>query len=380
MNQTRVPSTIRFGALRVARPFGRTLLMAAAALAVFVGIGEAGARAFGQKMGLQMPMLPEHYELGPKEFLAEQMAATGRIDCFFIGDSVVGWGIVPGVFEQAYQQASGEPLRCFNFGIDTLTFKGSQNLAEILERRYHPRLIVIGVHFENFTTSDSNKFDLETDWARTQLGRPTAEGVLESALVSYRYALTYAQTPHDIENGRILSATLNPSGYRLIGDVDDASKLTKATNPAFFRVIDTFDLEAYRGDLDAMLAADSHGTRIVLVDMPAPLATTNAIRRHGGDYDGYLALLPAEAAAHGVAYIPAIPAGMLPSNAYQDPSHMNTIGGQVYSVWLAQEIAKIGGVLKVRMGARLTSPRNLAPRDCSLSTFVERESPGNKNR
>ena len=333
---------LKFGTLRLTFPFTGVVLRTAALLILAIAGSEAMVRIPLIQAQFLLPILPGHYELGAKEYLAERLFETsGRIDCFFIGNSIVGRGAIPEDFSRAYQAQTGQPITCFNFGVDTLTFQGGQRLAEILVKRYHPRLIIYGVHYENFTASGANAFNLDTPWARSQLGRLSLEGWLESNLLIYRDALTGAQSRGDLEKSRILTTTLSAYGYRPSDIATVPDKLTPGHNPEFFAVLDTLDVNAHRADLDALLTVDGQGTRLILVDMPIPSRTSKALTRSGYDYQGYLDVISGAAQAHRVVFIPAIPDNLIPEDGYQDPSHMNTAGASAFSVWLGEQIGQM---------------------------------------
>ena len=362
---------LKFGTLHLRLSARGVIAPAALMLLLIIGAAEALARTPAVEDRLPMPALPDHYELGPKIFLADRLyhanhridpasggidpASPGTtdsglhptsrgIDCFFIGSSVIGRGVIPEDFMTAYRQTTGQPITCFNFGLDTLTFTGARNLTEILVRRYHPKLILFGVHFLYFTTSDADKFDLDTDWARAQLGEPGLAGWLESNLISYRYALTAAQTPKDLNETRILSAVFSPYGYYpsdAIVDPHNENRMKPQDDPDFFTVLDTLNLAGHRPALDALLATDTGSTQLAMVDVPLSPTTARALVHFGYDYQGYLDLIAQEARAHGVTFIPASPSGLIPDDGFQDEIHMNTSGASLFSGWLGQQVGRL---------------------------------------
>lgn len=333
---------IKFGSLRLSRPWWGVVGRAAAMVVVIVIGAEGLVRIPMVQAQFLLPMLPGHYELGGKEYMAGRLyAETGKIDCFFVGNSIIGRGIKPEEFSRTYQIETGKQVNCFNFGIDTLTFRGAKTLSQILIRRYHPAMIVIGVHYENFTHSASNGFDLDTAWARFQLGQISADGFFESTFLSYRDAMTAAQGTTDLNLSEILTGTLTAHGWRGSGTVQENHKLTRKNSEDLYAALDTLDFDGYQGDLDALLGMDTQGTQLVVVDMPLPTITFNVVKNY--DYPGYLATVRDAAAAEGIPFIDAPPPELIPVSEYQDHSHLNAAGATAFSWWLGRAFGKMFG-------------------------------------
>jgi hypothetical protein len=336
---------LRIGTLRLTQPFGGALATAAIFLALAVTGVEALARTPAVQSRLLLPVLAGHYDLGPKEALASRLLdADGRIDCFFIGNSPMGKGVVPREFEQAYRRLSGQSINCFNFALDGLTLSGGQALIRILAGRYHPRLIVYGIHYTSFTTSTANGYPLDSPWARYELGALDFEGWLEASLMSYRYALTYGQPAADLAQSRLETRLLDRDGYKLGASVEvQRQPPGRKKDRWFYEELATFDVQGHRGPLDELLRASTPGLPFVLVDMPIPRTTVKAFSLGGYNYEDYLDAIYEEAAVNNVPFIPAIPPNLIPEAGYQDPLHLNDAGAATFSTWLG---AKIGEAVK----------------------------------
>jgi hypothetical protein len=195
------------------------------------------------------------------------------------------------------------------------------------------------VHYENFTHSPSNGFDLDTAWARYQLGEPSLAGLVESNLLVYRDAMTDAQAPMDLNLSQILTGTLTAHGWRGSATLLEDRKLNRDNAADLFTALDTLDLDGYRADLDALLAMDTQGTQLVLVDMPLPVITMRVLERY--DHEGYLNTINTAAVAHNVPMIAAPPPEMIPISGYQDHSHMNAAGATGFSAWLGKVFGQV---------------------------------------
>jgi hypothetical protein len=110
--------------------------------------------------------------------LLDQFAAEGPVDCIFIGSSMVAVGIDPQVFAEAYTAQTGDPLRCFNFGQLGFTAFESAEWAEIVIRRYHPRLLIYGHSMRDYNSLAEGELAAPTNnpWELYQLGEFTIEG------------------------------------------------------------------------------------------------------------------------------------------------------------------------------------------------------------
>jgi hypothetical protein len=134
------------GTLRLTRPsrafYAFCWLTVGAAVALGLG-AELLFRQAAVQAELPAPAISREYTpINEKFRLVEEF---GEVDCFFLGSSMVFNGLSPRDFEAAYQEETGESLRCFNFGLNAITGSNAGVVAYALAERYQPKLIIVGV-------------------------------------------------------------------------------------------------------------------------------------------------------------------------------------------------------------------------------------------
>ncbi len=141
------------GTLQVTRACGKTLGLAILLVALAWGGSEVVLRLLAALSFIQPPSLGSlNAELDVKLPLLDRMAKEGEIDCLFFGSSQFDSAADPQVFSRAYAELTGQPLRCFNFSLGTLTAQPAGQLAGILVRRYHPGLLIFGTSARDYST------------------------------------------------------------------------------------------------------------------------------------------------------------------------------------------------------------------------------------
>jgi hypothetical protein len=183
-------------AMKIQRPFGRTLIMTAVILVLYFFVGEAVARSdrFQAKFaGPTWGSRHAHFER-QLDHLNHFVNHVGPVDCLFLGSSMVISDIDPLSFANAYQNESGEAIRCFNFGVDGLSALGAAALAKILVADYQPRLLVYGTDARDYAVepeAEDATAILDTPWIRYRLGEFSIMGWLldTSSLLRYRRPL-----------------------------------------------------------------------------------------------------------------------------------------------------------------------------------------------
>ncbi len=190
--------------LRITLPIGRTFLQAALVLLVFCAALELFARTPVAKFlfprvsyGSSHP----HFEVQLTR-LKERYTKEGEIDCIFIGNSQVLYGIDPSMVEQAYQEKTGRTIRCQNFGLGGLTPLTAGPLARMLIRNFHPSLIVFETGVLDYSTSSMEGTDesiMSSPWMKYQLGHVSLDGWLYENSYAFRMVAGIDRTLKYIE-------------------------------------------------------------------------------------------------------------------------------------------------------------------------------------
>ncbi len=234
--------------LIISRPFGRVLFLAAVFLVSGWGIVEIILRVLQSSH-----MLPDNgYGTCFAEFdlkislLDSFVKEEGFPDCIFLGNSMVDLGIDPQQFSFRYQDLTQRPIRCFNFGLLTLSTSPAGRLGHLLVDRYQPKLLIYGITPRDLMDSrgEVSRPLLHDPWINQMAGYANVEGwVIENSLayrglisirqqtkLPYIEELAYFQEnplsrlgylkqdrPNDTETGKVLLSGYEASERDLLG-------------------------------------------------------------------------------------------------------------------------------------------------------------------
>jgi hypothetical protein len=320
--------------LQISFPLGQTLALALLILALMSAALEIAARLPQVESRVPTAIGSGHPELDTKfgdlDYLHDKY---GRIDCLFIGSSVVNTGIDPATVEQVFQQQTGIPITCYNFGINGVTAANTATLAGLLIDRYHPHLLVYGFTLRAFGTyvdHDARRL-MNTPWIAYQLGDFDLKGWLIDHSAAFRRYLAARDWP---EYG----------WQHPIGDRGDPTGFM----PYTFQVA-TFDLPPELADftfsdqqlagLDQILALRDR-TQLIVLEVPAPPTTRDTFK---GGPDGHRAAIQqiaAVAEAKGVSVWLTSDRDLIPANGWiGDVEHLNRRGAAFFSQWLGAQLA-----------------------------------------
>ena len=331
----------QFSTFRLTRPFGQTLIIALLVLALLITAAEGLARLpwidshIPTAIGTANPYFDT--KIGELDSLINQ---DGRIDCLFIGSSVVNSGIVPVRFENAYRATTGQPVTCYNFAIPGVTTSGAAKVADLLIERYRPRVLIYGFTLRAFSammaqTGGAGQI-FSADWTRHQTGDWNLSGWIINHSLAYRHYLALRDWPE-------------PDFANPIGEQDAA--LRKGFNPfgsgaQFFAPDYLFDYEIAPDEWDALLRLmdlNTAGTQVMLVEMPLPDQTLEVFEGGPANYARYLDEIAAAATKRNIPYIATFGLDLVPENGWAgDTHHMNVTGAFAFSEWMGEQIGASG--------------------------------------
>src|SRR4051812_20845734 len=107
---------------RVSAASAATPLLAVAVLCVGAAAGELIARSATVRGYLPAPSVgsPSRLLEVQRAGLAALSETEGGVDCIFLGNSLVLFGVDPAVFAQEFAARTDTPARCFNFGVSAV--------------------------------------------------------------------------------------------------------------------------------------------------------------------------------------------------------------------------------------------------------------------
>lgn len=347
--------------LQLKPPAGRTLALGAVLLLVLLLGLEFAARSF-------RPAIPfQAYGANHVQFeyqwqtLQEYVDKNGPPNCFILGNSQSLRGIDPVVFSQAIAGQSGEKLQCYNFSVVGTNISTTYLFSQILIDKYHPRVIILGANFLDYTEERENRWDArfeENPWIDYQLGSLAPEGWLIEHSAAYRLlqllsygapnGMDFSLVRQDLQKWQ---SQLTPSGYGFSKRVENLAEKPKPgfTNN-FVEQFGDFSLSQWNlYSLEQMIViAQENGVTFIIVETPYHESLLTLEDEEGAPHpkasqivtfiDRVNQDISAIAERHGVIYIKTGPLDFIPEDGWHDRYHLNAAGSPIFSRWLAEQI------------------------------------------
>jgi hypothetical protein len=297
-------------------------------------------------------------------FVREQ----GAPDCFIFGSSQAFREVDTQAFAQAYEAASGENVTCYNFGVTGSQVWTTSILNKILIQKYHPRLVVIGTSFLDYTEGREFQIDerfKENDWLKYQTGTFTLGGWLTENSYAWRALtlLSYA-APSGMRYSEVLreahkwDGEIADSGFAL-SDKPFNTSIPVATGFVKNLLLEFGDFGVSERNLSALeetiTFSQQAGAQVFLAEMiyhPALLELKNQRGNPRVDKEQILAFineinaqLNNIATDHKITFLEFDPTVSIPDTGWFDLYHLNRVGAEVFSRWLGEQAAQALGPL-----------------------------------
>ena len=293
---------------------------------------------------------------------------NGAPDCFVFGSSQAFREVDPVAFAQAYEAAGGESLTCYNFGVTGSQIWVTSILGKILIPKYHPRLVVIGTSFLDYTEgreADINERFQDNDWLKYKTGQFTLGGWLTEHSYAWRTLtlLSYA-APYGMRYSEVLreahkwDGEIAESGFAISQKSIDPSVPVKT---GFVKNLQqefgNFGVsERNLAALEETIAfSQQAGAQVLLAEMtyhPALLELKDSkgqARVDKAQILGFISKVNARlndiAARHEIVFLEFDPNVSLPETGWFDLYHLNRVGAEVFSQWLGGQAAQVLGPL-----------------------------------
>jgi hypothetical protein len=338
----------------------KTLCLTLVMLLIFIGVGEMIVRTEFFQLPLTPPQLgSSHYQLGHKfAWLHAEIKRNGPIDCIMLGNSIVGRAFNPEVFQNAYEEATGRDIHCFNFGINASAASSAAVLAHILVDEYHPRLLILGTDPRDYAllSSDPDVTTIvDSSWIRYRLGEFSLDGWLLDVSYLYRYRqhisrllrFTFKDT---LWSDTKLNFPILPNGLTeidkvnlLVNDPPDPQDNTEEV--AYFRKIYSpyVILDENMTALESIMQYNESGTQVVVVEMSMADGLYYFFENGEADYNRYIERISELASQYQVPVWRTEPLDLIPPDGWSDYIHLNPKGAFSFSAWLGKQVAALDG-------------------------------------
>ena len=177
----------------IQKPDWRVLWLTIIFLIGYLALSETFFRLEPVQRGLTGPRIgSRHRQFEIQVARLEKLVNEGEtIDCIFLGNSMVWLGVNPLVVNETFREQTGQEINCFNFGISALPASSAGEIASVLVKRYHPKLLIYGTFARDYTIpldTEDAYIVTDTPWLKYQNGDVNLKGWLYSNSVTFQYA------------------------------------------------------------------------------------------------------------------------------------------------------------------------------------------------
>lgn len=293
---------------------------------------------------------------------------NGTPDCFIFGSSQAFREVDPVAFARAYDAASGEKVTCYNFGVTGSQIWTTSILNKILIQKYHPRLVVIGTSFLDYTEGREFQIDdrfKQNDWLEYQTGQFTLGGWLTENSYAWRALTLFSYAaPYGMRYGEVLREAHKWDGEIAENGFALSDKPFNPSVPVETGFVKNLQLEfgnfgVSERNLSALeetiAFSQEAGAQVILVEMtyhPALLDLKDPKGNPRANREQILAFiekvnarLGSIASQHEIVFLKFDPSISLPETGWFDLYHLNRVGAEVFSQWLGGQAAQVLGPL-----------------------------------
>jgi len=356
--------------LKISRPRNPALLYGAILFVLACIVGEMLARTpFVQARIPYQAYGTNHTQLELQlNILDKFVRENGAPDCFIFGSSQAFREVDPIAFARAYEAAGGEHVTCYNFGVTGSQIWTTSILNKILIQKYHPRLVVIGTSFLDYTEGREFQIDerfKENDWLEFQTSKFTLGGWLTEhsyawrALTLLSYAAPYGMRYSEVlREARKWDGEIAESGFAISQkSIDPSVPVETGFVKNLQQEFGNFGVsERNLSALEETIAfSQQAGAQALLAEMtyhPALLELKDQKGNPRVDKEPILsfigkvnARLNDIAARHEIVFLEFDPNVSLPETGWFDLYHLNRVGAEVFSQWLGGQAAQVLGPL-----------------------------------
>ncbi len=316
---------------------------------ILFGIPETASRTPFVRKHLPMPSRGINHQFLDLYFalIHELKQAEGGIDAVMIGTSQVAVSFNPKYFSPRYRKHTGADITAFNFGVAGLTLKAEIELLQILIEDYQPEWILIGLSVPMMSeeTRAAEERILTSPWVKFRNSDINFPGFLTEHSHFFRYFLRFRQwlqypdfsdrisrkesqvSPYGFSNFK------NPSSTK--GLVLDPKRIQRFRNNLSKYSISKDRVE----ELDQLLAFRDR-TNLIVIEMPVhPYFKT--FYKHGElDHKQTVNVIRSRCLHHSVPFIPAANPAFHSDLVWNQTNHMNALGAEIFSLWLADKLAE----------------------------------------
>lgn len=268
----------------------------------------------------------------------------GKVECIFLGSSVVWASINPTTFAETYAAETGETLTCFNFGISALSVVSASEVAEYLVKNYQPRYLFYGMTAGEFVRTEKQAL-LNTDWFSYQQGDFSLKGWLLDHSYAFRYYQRYQnwRFPDFRQELQVIQTLENeiwPNGFRPQSQpvLDVRTVPSRELDGAIFEFLSDYSIkpESLAG-LEKLISLKNR-TELIFLEIPTHPSYIQIFENGEVDYEIFVQTIGLFIRERGLRFWETSRLNLVPdADGWYDRNHLTHKGAEIFSRWLGTQ-------------------------------------------
>ena len=266
----------------------------------------------------------------------------GHVDVIFLGSSMVHRGLDPKLFQREIYTATNHTITAFNLGIPGIKSKDAASIAKVLVQKYKPKLIIYGISVRDFDGQYEASGISDNPWVRYELGNFNLDGWLREKSLAYQYYLVYrnwmkVDFDEQIKQRRYYDRVITAKGFLNSDNV--LQEDPEAWKESAIKSYENYFLDpSYVNAVEIILQLQKLGTKIVIVEMPVQTEFIQYYPHQTKDQEQFIQAIQTVVSSFDSPFLPTTGLVTLPENGWYSKNHLNSIGADVFTRWLAHEL------------------------------------------
>jgi hypothetical protein len=267
----------------------------------------------------------------------------GKLDCLFVGNSMVWFGINPEQFTDSYKNMTGEEIVCFNFGVSAMPAVAAGVVTEILVNEYHPKMVIYGTSARDYAIpldAEDSSVILETPWVQYKSGNLSLTGWLYAHSYFYGHLWNLNRLFH---LDQTVFTDIGLSRFDRSGFLPKVGKAKEDSNQVAL-------LDAQKWLLDYQIQPENvnglenianyskQGIQVIFFEAPVLDTYYDSFGNGKDDYDKFVNVVSDVSKEYGIPFIRTNELTIFPEDGWWNNYHFNWVGADIFSRWLGEQI------------------------------------------
>jgi hypothetical protein len=325
--------------------FFKNILLVVFCLLLIVLLLELALRVKPIQRFLSVPYLGSTHRQLETQFarIENYQKSVGKIDCIFIGSSMVWLGIDPPVFSNSFYRSTGEEWECFNFGVSTMPANAAGVITEILVKKYQPRVILFGTSARDYAipaVAEDSSVIVNTAYVQFQTGHPSFQGWLYTSSFFYRNIRNLNRL---LKFDRTVFTDIGTSEYDRTGFLPKMGKVGEENIQAGIQDAQKW-LENYQvleenvTGLKKIAEFSNHNIQVIFFETPVLDQYYDYFSNGEEDFENFAEVVSKVSEDYEIPFIRTKQQTFIPVEGWWNENHLNLTGADALSWWLGEQV------------------------------------------